>query len=496
MSQRFDFHSGKVDNVKGDSMTGYATSSNGEQIVNLLVVDDDPEILKIAYKSLKKDSWNILTASTGREALDIVSKTPLDIVLLDLKLPDYDGLELYRRITARDEDLPVVFITGNSSMDSAVKAMKLGAQDYIAKPFDIAEVRKIILRVLQNHAKINQFCAEGSEVYLASDPYCIIGKDRRMLEVFKTVGKVADTDSAVLIRGETGTGKELMARAIHHNSARKEKPFIAIDCSFFPHTLLETELFGHEKGAFTGAVESRKGKFELAESGTLILDEIGNISLHVQTKLLRFLQDKTFYRVGGDPVTVDTRIIAATNIDLEQAVIEKSFRDDLYYRLNVVSIELPPLRKRNRDIPKLADYFLSKYAKSNTKQINGFSPEAYCSIMQHHWPGNVRELENTVESAVAICRGHTIVPDDLSFKLLNHDSNEKHRPPISGEKLAEQGVVDLPELLLAIEKRILIRALNQTGWNLTRTARNLGISFRSLRYKIAKHRLKNMQDQS
>ena len=477
-------------------MSGYTASSDGDPAVNLLVVDDDPRILKMAYKSLKRDSWKILTASSGGEALDIVSKTPLDLVLLDLKLPDYDGLELFRRITARDKDLPVVFITGNSSMDTAVEAMKLGAQDYLAKPFDLAEIRKVIQRTLQNCVKNNPCCAESSEVYLASDPYSIIGKDRRMLEVFKTVGKVADTGSAVLIRGETGTGKELIARAIHHNSSRKERPFIAIDCSFFPHTLLETELFGHEKGAFTGAVASRKGKFELADGGTLFLDEIGNISLHVQIKLLRFLQDKTFYRVGGDPTTVDTRIIAATNIDLEQAVIEKSFRADLYYRLNVVSIELPPLRKRSSDIPKLADYFLSKYSKSNRKQIAGFSPEAYSLIMQHHWPGNVRELENAIESAVAICRGNTIVPDDLSFKLLNHDPDENRKQPVLEDDLEEQGAVELPELLRAIEQRILVRALNQTGWNLTRTARNLGISFRSLRYKIAKFHLKRTPEKS
>jgi DNA-binding NtrC family response regulator len=477
-------------------MSGYTANIDKNRTVNLLVVDDDPEILKMASRSLNRGPWKILTASSGREALDVISKTPLDLVLLDLKLPDYDGLELFRRITARDKDLPVVFITGNSSMDTAVEAMKLGAHDYIAKPFDLAEVREVIHRALRNCVKGHQCCAEESEVYRASDPHSIVGKDRRMLEVFKTVGKVADTGSAVLIRGETGTGKELVARAIHHNSSRKDKPFIAIDCSFFPHTLLETELFGHEKGAFTGAFESRKGKFEMAEGGTLFLDEIGNISLHVQAKLLRFLQEKTFYRIGGDRVSVDTRIIAATNINLEQAVIEKSFRDDLYYRLNVVSIELPPLRKRNSDIPKLADYFLSKYSKSVGKQIAGFSPEAYSLIMQHHWPGNVRELENAVESAVAICRGNTIVPDDLSFKLLNHNPDKNRQPLILEDDLAQDGAVDLPELLQAIEKRILARALNQTGWNLTKTARNLGISFRSLRYKVAKLGLKKMQGKS
>jgi len=473
-------------------MPGYDGIRSGERRINILVVDDDAGLLNMVKKSLGTDSWNILTASSGGEALNFISTTPIDLVLLDLKLPDYDGLEIFQRLIARDIDLPVVFITGNSSMDTAVQAMKLGAQDYIAKPFDLVEVRSIINRALQRHGD-SQRCAEPHEVYLDSDPYCIIGRDRRMLEVYKTVGKVADTDSAVLIRGETGTGKELIARAIHYHSPRRKKHFIAIDCSFFPQTLLETELFGHEKGAFTGASQARKGKFELADGGTLFLDEIGNLSLNVQAKLLRFLQDKTFYRVGGDPVTVNTRIIAATTTDLEQAVKEKSFRDDLYYRLNVVSIELPSLRERKSDIPKLADYFLSKYSKSANKQISGISPEAYSRIMQYHWPGNVRELQNAIESAVAICRGAVIVADDLPLNRISPAAGEQKRPLSIADELLEQNTADLPRTLTAIEKRILLRALNQTGWNLTRTARNLGISFRSLRYKIAKFRLKDQR---
>jgi len=396
-------------------------------------------------------------------------------VLLDQRLPDADGTEVLKEIKRLSPEVPVIMLTAYGTVKSSVKAMKLGAFDYIEKPYDIEEVKLTIanalkLRMLEE--EINHLRLELKEKYALSG---IIGKSKAMQDVFRLIKDIAPLDITVLITGETGTGKELVARAIHYNSSRANGPFVAVNCAAIPENLLESELFGYEKGAFTGAVKRKKGKIELAERGTLFLDEIGDMPSELQAKLLRFLEDRTFERLGGEEnIKANVRIVAATNQDLTLAIKERRFREDLYFRLNTVTIYLPPLRKRLEDIPLLAEHFVQQYNQNFKKDVKGISPEALSLLMQYDWPGNVRELKHVIERAVALCRGEMVTPKDLALE--------------PKEELGEE-IYDLNRILERHEKAAIKKALMQTGYNKTKAAQLLGISLRSLQYKVKKYGL-------
>ncbi len=440
----------------------------------LLIVDDDEAIRRSLAISFRRE-FQILEAAEGNEALEIIRETPIDIVLLDQRLPDADGTEVLKEIKRLSPEVPVIMLTAYGTVKSSVKAMKLGAFDYIEKPYDIEEVKLTIanalkLRMLEE--EINHLRLELKEKYALSG---IIGKSKAMQDVFRLIKDIAPLDITVLITGETGTGKELVARAIHYNSSRANGPFVAVNCAAIPENLLESELFGYEKGAFTGAVKRKKGKIELAERGTLFLDEIGDMPSELQAKLLRFLEDRTFERLGGEEnIKANVRIVAATNQDLTLAIKERRFREDLYFRLNTVTIYLPPLRKRLEDIPLLAEHFVQQYNQSFKKDVKGISPEALSLLMQYDWPGNVRELKHVIERAVALCRGEMVTPKDLALE--------------PKEELGEE-IYDLNRILERHEKAAIKKALMQTGYNKTKAAQLLGISLRSLQYKVKKYGL-------
>ncbi len=440
----------------------------------LLIVDDDEAIRRSLAISFRRE-FQILEAAEGNEALEIIRETPIDIVLLDQRLPDADGTEVLKEIKRLSPEVPVIMLTAYGTVKSSVKAMKLGAFDYIEKPYDIEEVKLTIanalkLRMLEE--EINHLRLELKEKYALSG---IIGKSKAMQDVFRLIKDIAPLDITVLITGETGTGKELVARAIHYNSSRANGPFVAVNCAAIPENLLESELFGYEKGAFTGAVKRKKGKIELAERGTLFLDEIGDMPSELQAKLLRFLEDRTFERLGGEEnIKANVRIVAATNQDLTLAIKERRFREDLYFRLNTVTIYLPPLRKRLEDIPLLAEHFVQQYNQNFKKDVKGISPEALSLLMQYDWPGNVRELKHVIERAVALCRGEMVTPKDLALE--------------PKEELGEE-IYDLNRILERHEKAAIKKALMQTGYNKTKAAQLLGISLRSLQYKVKKYGL-------
>lgn len=440
----------------------------------LLIVDDDEAIRRSLAISFRK-KFQILEAATGNEALEAVRETPIDIVLLDQRLPDADGTEVLREIKKLSPQVPVIMLTAYGTVKSSVKAMKLGAFDYIEKPYDIEEVKLTVANALKLRTleeEVNQLRLELKEKYALSG---IIGKSKAMQDVFRLIKDIAPLDITVLITGETGTGKELVARAIHYNSARANGPFVAVNCAAIPENLLESELFGYEKGAFTGAVKRKKGKIELAEGGTLFLDEIGDMPSELQAKLLRFLEDRTFERLGGEQtIKANVRIVAATNHDLTLDIKEKRFREDLYFRLNTITIYLPPLRKRWEDVPLLVEHFIQAYNESFKKNIKGISPEALSLLIQQEWPGNVRELKHVIARAVALCRGEMITPKDLALE--------------TKEALGEE-IYDLNRILERHEKAAIRKALMQTGYNKTKAAQLLGISLRSLQYKIKKYGL-------
>jgi len=444
----------------------------------ILIVDDDKYLRKQIYWAFKK-YYRLLEAENGEEALKVMKKNFVDLVLLDLHLPPQkdtplEGIKVLKEIRKNYPEVVVIVITGDNEKKTALEAINLGAYDYFSKPFDLSEMKIILERALylQSLERENRRLSEElQERYQFSN--LIIGKSKKIQEVFTLIRRVAQSNCNVLIRGESGTGKELVARAIHYNSSRKDKPFVPVNCAALPQDLLESELFGYERGAFTGATSQKPGKFEISSGGTIFLDEVADMSLSMQAKILRVIQERVFERVGGTKsIKVDLRLIAATNKDLEKAVKNNSFRDDLYYRLNVVSIYIPPLRERREDIPLLANFFLKKYAKENKKQINGFSPEAMDSLMRYVWPGNVRELENIIEGAVVLGRSNLILREDLFLTSSQEVSSEEASLP-----LMEQ------------EKRLIKRILNKTGGNQTKAAKLLGIHRNTLRRKIKKYNL-------
>lgn len=393
----------------------------GNNNKTLLIVDDEPNIRRVLTAVFEKAGYRVLTAENGRKALDVVSSEPdVNVMICDLIMPDLNGVEVLKSAKEINPQLSVVMITAHGTIKTAVDAMKLGAFDYITKPFDMDEIKLVVKNAAERSELLGENIHLKQELKSRYSFEGIIGSSSKMQEVFKIVERVANSNATVLIRGESGTGKELIARAIHYNSPRAAKPFIAVSCAALPETLLESELFGYEKGAFTGAVGQKAGRFELAHQGTLFLDEVPEISPPVQVKLLRVLQEREFERVGGTKtIRVDVRLIAATNRDLEQLVAEGHFRPDLYYRLQVIQVFLPPLRERTEDIPLLVQHFVEKYNKENGKCVKGVTDETMDLLMKYRWPGNVRELENVIERGVVLADADEdlITPDLLPSML-------------------------------------------------------------------------------
>jgi DNA-binding NtrC family response regulator len=452
----------------------------------ILIAEDSESSRTTLQKLLEADSGLCVdTVADGSAALEAILERPYSIVVTDLKMPGINGMELLGEVQQRRLPVSVIVTTGFGSIDEAVKAMRLGATDFLTKPIDIEHLRLVIERALRERALLDEVADLREQLQDRYSFHSMLSKNAKMHEVFELIGHVAQTNSTVLIEGETGTGKEEVARAVHFASPRKERPMIAVNCAALPENLLESELFGHEKGAFTSAVGQRKGRFELANGGTIFLDEIGDVPAAMQAKLLRVLQERRFERVGGtESIEVDVRVMAATNRSLQRLVKAGKFREDLYYRLDVVKIDLPPLRDRLEDIPLLAMHFAQKYATSENppKQI---SPEAMDVLLAHRWPGNVRELENAIERGTVTSRDEFIRPDNLPPDLM--------KPPIAQQPfvidLKRPLTEHLEELIAAFEAAYLRRAMKKTRGHVGRTARMSGLSRRTVTGKIAQYKI-------
>jgi len=447
----------------------------------ILVIDDDSSLRRVLEYNLQQEGYQVVTAASGEEGLDTFAKEHPALVVTDMKMPGMDGLQVLKTIKGKSPQTLVIVITAFGTVDLAVAAMKQGAYDYITKPFNRDELRLIVAKALQ----FTGMAAENQRLKSAlsdrADFRTIVGSSPAMGKVFDVVRKVADSEASVLITGESGTGKELVARSLHAHSSRRDAPFVAINCAAIPRDLLESELFGHVKGAFTGAVKDKTGKFQLADSGTLFLDEVGDLPLELQPKLLRALQEKTIEPVGGTtPSKLDVRVVAATNLDIEKAIANGIFREDLYYRLAVIPIHLPSLRERRNDIPLLLRYFCAKHG---CDQVT-FAKDAIEVLTAHPWPGNVRELENLVERLLIMRNGDTIVLDDLPDKVRGSTGGSSH----SGTA----GVINLPDegySLEKLEQEVVVTALERNGWNQTAAARFLRIPRHTLIYRMEKYEI-------
>ncbi len=447
----------------------------------ILVVDDEKNYLVVLDALLSEAGYDVLTAAGGARALAVLEEEEPDLMITDMRMPRLSGLELMAQVKQMHPDLPVIVMTAFGTVENAVEAMKLGAVDYIMKPFENQELLLTVEKALKLRRLVAQNRLLKEDASRGRGFGSIVGDSRPMRQVFELVEKVAATKATVLITGESGTGKELIARAIHQRSPRAEEPFVPVNCMALSETLLESELFGHEKGAFTGAVGRRKGRFELADKGTLFLDEVGEIAPSLQVKLLRVLQERTFERVGGNqPLSVDVRIVAATNRDLARAVASGQFREDLFYRLNVVRLELPPLRERKEDLPALVAHFVRRYAAEVGRTAPGVSPEAMQVIYDYAWPGNVRELENALERAV-IMAGAEIRPHDLPLEV-RPAAAEVCAPDLPQDMSINQAVEDL-------ERRMILRALEAADGVAAHAAEALGLTKSNLAYKMKKYGL-------
>lgn len=449
---------------------------------SVLVVDDEKNYLIVLEDLLEDEGYTVVTASSGAQALEIINTTPVDTVLTDIKMPGISGTDLLDRILSRDPDLPVILMTAFAEVDQAVAAMKRGALDHIQKPFDNTHIKRAVARGVEKRSLVKNIRLLEAELgTLWGD---IVGKSKAMERVFSVMKRVAGAPTTVLITGESGTGKELIARGLHRASSRSKAPFVSLNCAAVPENLLESELFGYEKGAFTGAVSLKQGKFEYADSGTVFLDEVGEMALGLQVKLLRVLQEQEFQRVGGNKdIKVDVRVLAATNKDLKQEVEKGRFREDLYFRLNVVHIEVPPLRERRDDIPFLAAHFLKKFGEKLGRQVNAVDPDVTASLYKYSWPGNVRELENVIERAMVLCKGNTITEADLPPEIRESPEIEESVDTlISWEK-------GLTETLDAIEERMIRQALERAGGVQAKAAKMLHVSRSNLQYKLKKYGL-------
>ncbi|MCG8429781.1 MAG: sigma-54 dependent transcriptional regulator [Candidatus Omnitrophica bacterium] len=456
----------------------------------ILIVDDDQEMLLAVKDGLEKfdGSLSVLIAGDGLIALEKLKKNTVSVVVTDLKMPRMDGISLLAHIMEHYPDIPVILITGHASIESAVSAMRVGAYDYITKPIVDSELQIVIQRVIQQHSieEENRHLKEQLTATQRERFDKLVGKSPKMQKIYNLIEVITSTRSTVLISGESGTGKRMVAHAVHHccSAEVRSRPFIEVSCGALTETLLESELFGHVKGAFTGAIKDKAGRFEIADGGTIFLDEIDAFSPALQVKLLRVLQEGEFERVGDTrTIKVDVRVIAATNQNLHELIKQGKFRQDLYYRLNIIGIELPPLRERREDIPLLVSEFIAAHAKNNKKKVEGITPGALALLVHYNWPGNIRELENVIERAVILTKGALISPDDFpDFLHLPHDT--KHTQSGTGAP-----AVKLKDALQTPEKDLIMRALDATNWNRNETARTLGINRTTLYKKMQKYGL-------
>jgi len=447
----------------------------------ILIVEDEKSLKEVLRILLEEEGYEITAASNGLEGMDYIQNDIFDLVVTDIKMPKADGFEVLKKVKEISPSTIVIMITAFGTTESTIEAMKLGAYDYIHKPFKIDEIRHVIQKAFEKKNLSEELSLLREKIKSSSGLENLVGKSLKMQELFTLIQKVAQSNSTVLITGESGCGKELVAAAMHNLSPRKHKNFVTINCATFPEGLLESELFGHVKGSFTGALYNKEGLFEVANRGSIFLDEIGEMPFSLQSKLLRVLENGTFRRVGGlNDITVDVRVISATNRDISEAVASGSFREDLFYRLNVVPLNIPPLRERPDDIPLLLDHFLSK-TSSNTKK---FSPEALRFLMNYSWKGNVRELENMVERTVLLTDREIILPEDLPEEICKAVEPRKHLPEISDEG------IDLDSIMEQIEKNYLIKALENAKGVKTEAAKLLNLSFRSFRHKLYKYGIK------
>lgn len=446
---------------------------NVERQLRILVVDDEASVRKSLGGWLEEEGYSVGLAASAKEALEALARDDWDIYLVDIKMPGIDGLELQRRLRDAQPEATVIIMTAYASVETAVEAMKQGAYDYVVKPFEPEELERVLRKAVERKRLVDEDVTLRRKIEEMSAFHGIVGESREIKKVLEEVKLVAETDTTVLVRGESGTGKELVARAIHTCSPRRYLPLVVVSCGALAEGVLESELFGHEKGAFTGAQYRRKGKFETADGGTLFLDEIGEVSLKTQIDLLRVLEEKQVYRVGSNrPVPVDFRLIVATNRDLEAMVREGRFREDLYYRLNVFCIHIPPLRERREDIPLLVNYFLQQFSAGMNKAVEGVASEAMDALCRYDWPGNVRELQNAIERAVLVAQNRVLRLSD--FPMLKAPSRSVWRD----------------SSLAAVEREHIQAVLDQTGWNISRSARLLGIDRVTLYNKIKKHGLR------
>lgn len=446
-------------------------------IPRILVIDDEERMCWALERALNHEGYQVVTATRGLQGIEMALETEPSAVILDLKMPDIDGIEVLKRLKSINPNIPVIMITAHGTIETAIEAMKIGATDYIIKPFKLDELKvqvKQALHLSNLENEVNYLRQELGKKYGK-----MVGQSEAIKEVSLLIQQVAKTNATVLITGESGTGKEVAAVEIHKASNRATMPFVAVNCAALPEHLLESELFGHEKGAFTGATNRKKGRFEMADKGTILLDEIGDMPISMQVKLLRVLQERCFERVGGtETISIDVRVIATTNSELSAAIAKGTFREDLYYRLNVMQIKMPPLRLRKDDIPLLVNHFLNKFDPSHTKKI---SPEAMKILTRYDWPGNIRELQNAIERPLIVCQSNEILPSHLPSELLETI------------EAASEPIINLPEggfSLEELEKQLIIKALEKNHYNQTKTAKYLGISRPTLLYRMNKHSLK------
>lgn len=467
----------------------------------ILVVDDEENIRELLRESLEDDGYRVIVAKNGQEAIEKVKAMNPDTILMDVKMPVMSGMDAFLKIKEFQPDLPVIFLTAFGTSDLAISAMKSGAYDYLTKPFDIDEVQIKVKRALE----LRELSSLSSKAPREQTPVIngdeLVGQSPLMQEVYKQIGKVAGSDATILILGESGTGKELVAKAVHNNSRRKDRPFVVVNCAAIPENLLESELFGHERGAFTDAVETHIGKFEQASNGTIFLDEIGDMSLPLQAKLLRVLQDGDFERVGGHDHLVSTaRVIAATNQDLPRLVSERKFREDLFYRLNVITLRLPPLRERKGDIPLLARHFLQKYATKYARDISDVADGTLTRLTGYAWPGNVRELENVIARAVIISQAPVLLPESIDLgtqpaiarrleESLSVSNDQRNGADAPADRAPAPDGLRLPDAIQQMEINMIRKALQESGGNKTKAAQSLGISRKSLFNKIRDYKL-------
>jgi two-component system, NtrC family, response regulator PilR len=472
--------------VSSPDRTQTAAAATPRRPARILVVDDERSMRELLAIVLRREGYEVVLAENGRVAIEALEREPIDILISDIKMPDLSGVDVLRAAKRIDQDILGIMITAFASTETAVEAMRLGACDYLSKPFDIDLLKMKVREKVENRQIRQENVLLKRTLGLSHQFSNIIGRSEAMLAVFKMIETVARTSSTILLTGESGTGKGLVAQAIHFQSLRRDKPMVAINCGAMPETLLESELFGHMRGAFTGADANKKGLLEVAEKGTVFLDEIGEMSAVVQVKLLRVLQERRFRRLGGlEELQADIRVIAATNRDLDKAVAEGRFREDLYYRINVIPIPLPPLRERREDIPFLAEHFLAKYSEQMGKPVMTIARSAMDLLLRHDWPGNIRELENVLERAVALEATPTILPESLPPSI--RGAGPRNGTPTDG--LPQSGF-DLEAHVKQIECSYIAEALQRAGGVQVKAAELLGMSFRSFRYYVKKYNLR------